>query len=119
MNTRRAGYSLFEVLIAFAILTLVLTALIPGQARLLARVQKQDDSFLAQDYAFSRMAQIGVVTPLAEGTTNETYRDWRIVETMAETRLDEPDIPLYKISIDVLSQSGNTLAHVETLRGIR
>jgi len=43
--TGRAGYSLVEVLIAFVIMTLVLSALIPGQAALLGRTTVLEDAF--------------------------------------------------------------------------
>ena len=41
MRQSRAGYSLFEVLIAFAILAMVLSVLIPGQARYLIRLRPE------------------------------------------------------------------------------
>ena len=116
MNRRRAGYSLFEVLIAFAILTTVLATLIPGQARLLSRVSQQDVGFLAQDYAYSRMAQIGVTSPLIEGTQTDTYRNWHIVEGITKTTLDGTDIELFKIVIEVQSPSEKQLARVEVMR---
>lgn len=118
MTPRRAGYSLFEVLIAFAIMTMVLTVLIPGQARLLSRVTGQDDRFLAQDYAYSRMAKIGVVAPIEEGTQTDNYRNWQITEDISETTLDDIDIRLFRISIKVHNQDGTLLANVQTLRVI-
>ena len=118
MKSRRAGYSLFEVLIAFAILTTVLAALIPGQARLLSRVTKQDDGFLAQDYAYSRMAQIGVTSPHKEGSQTDTYHNWHITEDITKSTLDGTDIEVFKIVVEVQSSSGKPLARVETLRGI-
>ena len=118
MNHRRAGYSLFEVLIAFAILTTVLATLIPGQAKLLSRVNQQDERFLAQDYAYSRMAKIGVTSPLTEGSQTDTYRNWHIVEGITKTTLDGTDIEQLKIVIEVQSSGGKQLARVETLRGV-
>ena len=116
MNSRRAGYSLFEVLIAFAIMTMVLTALIPGQARLLSRVAKQDDRFLAQDYAYSRMAEIGITSPLEEGTLTDKYRDWLIAEEISETSIDSIDTRLFLISIKVRNRDGTLLTDAQTLR---
>lgn len=116
MNSRRAGYSLLEVLIAFAIMTMVLTALIPGQARLLSRVARQDDQFLVQDYAYSRMAKIGVITPLEEGTQTDSYRSWQIIEEISETVLDGIDIRLFRVSIKVSARDGALLADIQTLR---
>lgn len=116
MNQRRAGYSLFEVLIAFAILTMVLSALIPGQAKLLSRVNQQDEKFLAQDYAYSRMAQVGVTGAVTSGASTDSYRDWHIVQDVSETVLEGSDVRLFKITIDVQSKGGETLAQIETLR---
>ena len=118
MNRRRAGYSLFEVLIAFAILTMVLSALIPGQASLLSRVNQQDEKFLAQDYAYSRIALIGVTEAVVSGALTDSYRDWLIVQDISETVLDGSETRLFKIVIDVQSQGSETLARVETLRRV-
>lgn len=118
MSHQRAGYSFFEVLIAFAILTMVLSALVPGQARLLSRVNQQDQKFLAQDYAFSLLAQIGVTGPISSGTSTDTYHDWHVILDVSETVLDGHETPLLKIVIDVQSQGGKTLARVETLRSV-
>ncbi|MDO6591939.1 hypothetical protein DS901_02505 [Loktanella sp. D2R18] len=81
--TRRTGYSLLEVLIAFVILTLVLAALLPGQARLLGRATVQEQQLLAHDYALSQVAAIGTSTPPDIGTTENTYRNWDITTTIA------------------------------------
>lgn len=118
MNHRRAGYSLFEVLIAFAILTMVLSALIPGQAKLLSRVNQQDHKFLALDYAYSRMALIGVTETIASGTSTDNYRNWHISQDVSESVLDGSDTRLFKIMIDVQYQGGETLARVEMLRRV-
>ena len=117
MNQKRAGYSLFEVLIAFAILTIVLSALIPGQARLMSRISQQDDIFLAQDYAYSRLARIGIVTPLEQGQFQDRYRDWVITEKISETQLDDiPAIRLFRISVQIFSRNGKLLVSSESLR---
>jgi Tfp pilus assembly protein PilV len=118
MNSRRAGYSLFEVLIAFAIMTMVLTALIPGQARLLSRATDQGARFLAQDYAYSRMAKIGVTAPMQEGTLTDSYRNWQITKDISETTLDDLDIRLYRVSISVRNRDGTLLADIQALRVI-
>ena len=55
-----AGYSLFEVLIAFAVMAFVLAALLPGQVRFIAQANDASDSLLAQDFAYSRLARIGL-----------------------------------------------------------
>ncbi|MDA8747771.1 prepilin-type N-terminal cleavage/methylation domain-containing protein, partial [Litoreibacter sp.] len=81
MTTKRSGFSLFEVLIAFAVLSLVLVALIPGQAQLLSRATQSEQQSLAMDYALSRAALLGVTHSLNKGQVHEQYREWTIVET--------------------------------------
>lgn len=85
--SRRKGYSLLEVLIAFVILTLVLAALLPGQARLLDRASIQEQQLLAHDYALSLVATIGTSTPPDIGTTDSTYRNWNITTTIAPSEI--------------------------------
>ena len=51
----RAGFSLLEVLIAFAVMAAVLGALAPGQAAMAARVGEAAERLLAADYALSRL----------------------------------------------------------------
>ena len=50
----RAGFSLLEVLIAFAVMAAVLGALVPGQAAMAARTGEATGRLLAADYALSR-----------------------------------------------------------------
>ncbi len=65
----RAGYSVFEVLVAFGIMALVLSALLPGQAQLLARASGGDEAILAHDFALSRIAHLSAVRPIEPGET--------------------------------------------------
>ena len=51
----RAGFSLLEVLIAFAVMAAVLGALVPGQAAMAARTGEAAGRLLAADYALSRL----------------------------------------------------------------
>ncbi|WP_339691991.1 prepilin-type N-terminal cleavage/methylation domain-containing protein [Celeribacter baekdonensis] len=109
--SKRAGYSLFEVLIAFAIMTMVLSALIPGQATLLRRSQDAADRVLAMDYAISVIDQIRLED--GEGFAPDdqgAYGTWRveIASTMAENenRLT---------SVTITSPQGQILAQYATL----
>ncbi len=51
--SRKTGYSLFEVLIAFAIMSIVLVTLIPGQATLQGRTETTTEEVLAHELALS------------------------------------------------------------------
>lgn len=110
---KSAGYSLFEVLIAFAIMALVLAVIIPGQAALLRRTQNMDEAVLAQDYAASLMAKIGYETPLRPGDTELTYRGWRVVQNTEDGQELEGGVATYDVRIEVFSVAGeNRLAHL-------
>ena len=108
---RKAGYSLFEVLVAFAIMSFVLSALLPGQTRLLQRVETTDAQTLATDYAIS-LANLAAVTPI-EQWHDETfeYRNWHIEITIQQ----EADGLLRNI-IRVSDKDRRGLAEIESLR---
>lgn len=78
MNAR-AGYSLLEVLVAFVVMTLVLTAILPRQAVQLGRAEQAAQRGLALDYSRSLLDQMGVSKPLPQpGRSTTAYGDWRI-----------------------------------------
>jgi len=104
MKSRR-GYSLFEVLIAFTIMTIVLAALLPGQARLMTRANDADTRLLAFDYALSHMASLGISTPITDGVVQSSYRDW-IVVTSTQRSSDRKS----NITITVENDRGDILA---------
>ena len=99
------GYSLFEVLIAFTIMTIVLAALIPGQARLMTRANDADTRLLAYDYALSHMASLGISRPIANGVVQSSYRDW-IVVTSTQRSSDTQS----NVTITVENARGDILA---------
>ena len=116
---RRAGYSLVEVLIAFVIMTLVLSALIPGQAALLGRTSAMEDRLLAHDYALSYAARLGQDIPFEIGTTTQTYRNWRINTTIAPGDPIGATTPTRMATITVFDLRGAELASFTTLQVAR
>ncbi len=108
--TRRAGYSLLEVLIAFVILTLVLAALLPGQARLLDRATIQEQQLLAHDYALSQLAKIGTATPLTVGATESTYRNWQITTAIVPAASADSSAGFLTVEIQVHDNRSRILA---------
>lgn len=56
MRRDRQGFSLLEVLIAFAIMAMVFAALLPGQSDLLTRAHRSNDELLAADILASLAA---------------------------------------------------------------
>lgn len=108
---------MFEVLLAFAVMAMVLAAVLPRQSHLLGRVAQVDERQLAQDYALSRLDRLGVADALRAGVTVEDYRDWQVSLDQTETRLpDLPNAPMLRVVVTVESASGTSLARVETLR---
>jgi general secretion pathway protein I len=74
-TTRAAGFSLLEVLVAFVILALVGTALFRLFSGALGNASLADEYSRATLYAESRLAGIGVETPLRQGTLQGTSDD--------------------------------------------
>jgi general secretion pathway protein I len=73
--TSARGFSLLEVLVAFVILALVGTALFRLFSGALGNASLSDEYSRATLYAESRMASIGVETPLREGAQQGTSED--------------------------------------------
>lgn len=110
---RAAGYSVFDVLVAFAIMSLVLAALLPGQAKLLSRASETDNVLLAQDFALSRLAELRALEPVP-GQAAQMFGEWtlteRITRKMSNTTLG---VDVFDVTIVVSDASGAELARVE------
>lgn len=106
---RRAGYSILEVLIAFAVMSMTLAVLLPGQTQLLGRAGTAAERALAHDLALSR---IEIARVLEVAATTEIYEDWRI-NHMARDVLGQR-----KVTVSVMSASGRTLAEVKRVFGV-
>ena len=112
----RAGFSLLEVLIAFAVMAAVLGALLPGQAAMAARTGEAAERLLAADYALSRLDALGVAEAMP-AALETTYRDWRVsIASEPATLPAAPDWPLLGITVTVRTAGGAVLAEVSTLR---
>lgn len=109
----RAGYSLFEVLVAFAVMTAVLAVLLPGQSRLLGRAAGSEDRVLAKDVALSELDRIGLDLPLEPGEESRAYRNWTVTHRLSP--LPPPDEGLM-ILIEITDASDRLLAQVTATR---
>lgn len=117
---RSAGYSLFEVMIAFAILSLVLSILVPGQTKLLSRATQVDQQLLALDFAYSRLDKLRVIAPLSLGQTTYEYRDWRIHQTVSRSLdLTDATASVVFVKLDIMSKSGKSIAEIQTYMSLR
>jgi hypothetical protein len=97
-------------------MAMVLAVLIPGQTTLLRRASTASDLLLATDLAASRLARLGTETALEPGRRDFSYRDWRIIEMVADAPPLEDILPVYAVSVEVLSFSGTRLALIEGTR---
>lgn len=113
---RSAGFSLLEVLIAFAVMALVLSALIPGQARLLERTNTAKVELLAYDYALSRLSELGISVPVEVDITQDTYQDWTILITTEPTSSPDPDVPLVMVTAVISTNADRALATAKTVK---
>jgi type II secretory pathway pseudopilin PulG len=112
---RRAGYSLFEVLIAFAVMTMVLAVILPRQAGLLARASSIETRLAAQDAALSHLAGLRP-EDLSQAETVLPQTDWHIRQIITPTHLDEVTRDLLAITIRVETPKGRVLAEITDLR---
>ena len=110
MSNPKQGFSLFEVLIAFAIMTMVLAVLLPGQTRFLERLDPAEERVLALDYAISlsEVAMLDINEPLQNPAF--IYRDWLVAQSI-EPQTIGPD----RLRIEVKAADGTLLAELEAL----
>lgn len=116
----QAGASLLEVLVAFALLALSLTALIPALSGLTTGLSESRRAWAASEFAVSLLDRVGTDLPLEESTERGLYRsrwDWsiRMVPYTA------PDIPigsgLMQITVQVRdTEADRQIAEIVTLR---
>jgi general secretion pathway protein I len=96
LTTRVAGFSLLEVLVAFVILALVGTALSRLFSGALGNAALSDEYSRATLYAESRLAGLGVETPLREGvqqgTSEDGYYAWTVKMELYTPPGTPPDI---------------------------
>lgn len=111
------GFSVFEVLVAFTIMALVLSALLPGQARLLARATNGEDAVLAHDLALSRLATLSVGAPVVAGQSTTEHGTWQSVETIATGETID-GLTEYVITVRILAADGREIAQATTLHRV-
>jgi type II secretory pathway pseudopilin PulG len=112
MKSNDDGYSLIETLIAFSVMALVLSVLLPGQAQLLGRAVNADERVLAMDYAASMLDQLGVSREIKQGGDAFEYRDWNVqYSTTYATELSPPNRYL-RLTINIQNNQSVTLATI-------
>lgn len=112
---RKAGYTLFEVLVAFAIMALVLAVLLPRQTLLLQRTVGLQDRAMAQELALSELARLGGELPVRAGSETDAYGPWQIRRTVVEReRIGEQQA--YDVTVEILDGSDRPLANMTVIK---
>ncbi|MBZ4193682.1 MAG: type II secretion system GspH family protein [Candidatus Contendobacter sp.] len=121
---RQRGFSLLEVLVAFAILSVSLGVLLQVFATGLRNVGLSDDYSQATLYAQSILAAMGRETPLSEGVRSGPVNDrlsWRSTVSAYAEGLPDPEksrVRAYRVSVEVYWPGWvqNRAVTLETLR---
>lgn len=108
--TPRTGYSILEVLIAFAVMSMTLAVLLPGQTELLGRAGTAAEQALAHDLAVSRIEAVKLLGP---GAPSESYGNWEIEQTLINAPGQQT------VTVLVKAATGRTLANVTRKLGVR
>ena len=106
---RQRGYSLLEVIIAFALLALALTLLLGSLSGAARQVGQADVRSRATLYAQSLLASTGVESPLQEGSTQGEWEQGRYRWQLQVAPYQEPRNTTGPVTQDV---GGPTLAQI-------
>jgi len=117
MRRRDAGFALVEVLVAFAIVTIVLAALyqsVAGTYRGYARVQVREQTLAL---ARAQLEAVGTDAPLQPGESSGTYATgvaWRLTVEPVETASYRGRA--FRILLQTLDAGGHPLVGLETFK---
>ncbi len=109
-GARQAGFTILEVLVAFVVAALLLSVILGGFSQGLSNLRLVDQRAQAVLVAQSRLAEVGVVTPLRPGafqgvesgdkpfrwTVNVTPLDWEYAARVAAM-----GAVLYRVDVEV------------------
>jgi len=93
IGQRQGGYSLIEVIVAFALLALALTLLLGTLSGATRQVRWSGDAGRAALHAQSLLDQVGVGEPLQPGQSDGDFDDGRYRWTLAITPWIDPALP--------------------------
>lgn len=92
-SARQRGYTLIEVIVAFALLAAALTLLLGTLSGAARQVRGAADAGRAALYAQSLMAQVGVGEPLKPGTKDGEFEGGRYRWALDVRRWEDPSKP--------------------------
>ena len=119
MTPRDAGYSLRETLVAFAVLALGLSVLIPAFTSQLDRIARAERTWIAHEIAANVLAEAGRLHTVSEDRSGEWDGRfaWRLQSRLqpAEPGMRAPHPPVYHLRIRVFGPGGEALVDIETL----
>ena len=121
---RQSGFSLLEVLVAFVLLSTVVTVLLQVFAGGLRNLKVADEYAMAVVLAESRIAEVGRVVPLEPGDTEVEWKDFRWQTSIREFELPESPTQgiaapaLFSVSVTVSWGEGRSARsfRLDTLR---
>jgi general secretion pathway protein I len=117
MRRSEAGFTLIEVVVAFAIVTIILAALyqaIAGAWRGYARVQVREETLAL---ARAQLEAIGIEEPLQPGERTGTYATgvaWRLTVEPVATASSRGRA--FSVLLEALDAGGKPLLRLETLK---
>lgn len=115
------GFTLLETLVAFLVLALALSVLMPALSNMTRHGQDARERWLASEFALSQLELIGVTSTLqpqlSEGAWEETWR-WRATVTPYQDPLAGADTAgLFLVELEVRDwASDRILATLTTLK---
>ena len=117
MRRHDAGFTVVEVLVAFAIVTIVLAALyqtVAGAYRGYARLQVREQTLVL---ARAHLEAVGIETPLQPGESTGTYATgvpWHLTVEPVETASYKGRA--FRVMLQALDRGGRSLLRLETFR---
>lgn len=114
---RLVGFSLVEVLVAFAILTGVLIVIVPAVTGPTGEGATRIERAFARDFAMSRLARLGATQRIEPGETQGQSERWVWRERVQRSHPYGVPKPVFSVTVEVFDLSGRTrLARVEAFR---
>ncbi|MDA7966151.1 MAG: hypothetical protein MPJ51_15820 [Ruegeria sp.] len=110
---------MFEVLIAFAVMTMVLSVVLPRQAEFLERSTASSKRAAAADVIYSRLSELGVARSLSLGESTDRVGDWMLYQHITPYAAIGSNIDLAEVVIEVTDKAGNVLFRTTEIRALK